>query len=154
DLLAHLGARCTDLPLLLVLTYRPTELLLGGHPFEQVRLELQGRGVCTELAVGFLGRDDVDAYLERAFPGHALPPDFAALVHARTGGNPLFLVDLLRYLRETGVIAPVDGRWALARSVPDLEHSLPQSVRSLLQRKLGQLSDADRRLLAAASVQG
>src|SRR5262249_37950187 len=57
-------------------------------------------------------------------------------------------------LRERGVIAEDAGRWGLARAVPDLERELPESVRALIERKLGWLGDADRRLLAAASVQG
>src|SRR5262249_7718863 len=44
DLLAYLGSRCAAWRLLVVLAYRPTELLLGGHPFLQVQWDLQGRG--------------------------------------------------------------------------------------------------------------
>jgi predicted ATPase len=154
DLLAYLGVRCAGLRLLLVLTYRPTELLVARHPFRQVMLELQGRGVCRDVRLGFLGRADIDAYLALAFPGHALPADFADLIHARTEGNPLFMVDLLRDLRERGVIAEDRGRWGLARAVPDLQNELPESVRGLIQRKLDRLDGGDYRLLAAASVQG
>src|SRR3954468_23189660 len=45
DLLAFLGARCADMRLLLVLAYRPSDLLLGRHPFAAVQPDLQGRGV-------------------------------------------------------------------------------------------------------------
>ena len=48
-----------ELRVLVVATYRPTELLLGPHPFYRVKLELQGRGVCTELSLGFLARQDI-----------------------------------------------------------------------------------------------
>jgi predicted ATPase len=154
DLLAHLGRHCQGLRLLVVLTYRPTELLLGPHPFHRVRLELQGKGVCTELPLGFLGRAQVEHYLALAFPGHAFPADFAGLVHARTEGSPLFMADLLRYLRERGVLAESADRWALARELPDLRRELPESVRSMIQRKLEQLGEADRQLLATAGVQG
>src|SRR5262249_17809821 len=78
----------------------------------------------------------------------------AGLLHAKTEGSPLFLVDLLHYLRDHGVIARQDGRWALAREVPDLRGELPESVRSLIRKKLDQLGEDDRRLLAMASVQG
>jgi hypothetical protein len=36
---------------LLVLTYRPSDLVLGKHPFGPVKLDLQARGVCRELAL-------------------------------------------------------------------------------------------------------
>ena len=35
DLLAYVGSKCAALRLLLVLTYRPTDLLLSKHPFVQ-----------------------------------------------------------------------------------------------------------------------
>ena len=63
DLLSYLGGRCAGLRLLVVLTYRQTELLLGKHPFAAVKPELQGKGVCRELVLGFLGRPDIDRYL-------------------------------------------------------------------------------------------
>ncbi len=154
DLLAHLGRRCPELRVLVVATYRPTEMLLGPHPFHRVKLELQGRGACSELFVGFMGRFDVDRYLALAFPGHRFSTDFADLVYARTEGNPLFMVDLLQYLRQRGVLAEAGGRWSLARKLPDLRKELPESVRSMIERKLERLGDGERRLLWAASVQG
>jgi predicted ATPase len=154
DLLAYLGSRCAGWRLLVVLTYRPSDLLRTQHLFGPVKLDLQGRGLCREIALPFLSRHDLDRYLALAFAGHQFPEEFAAALHARTEGNPLFLVDLLRYLRDSGAIVQDQGRWALARAVPDLQRELPESVRGMIQRKVEQLGEADRRLLMAASVQG
>jgi predicted ATPase len=154
DLLAYLGSRCATWRLLVVVTYRPSDMLLGGHPFRPVQLDLQGRGLCREVPLGFLDRPDVERYLALQFPGHDFPAELADIVHRRTEGNPLFLVDLLRYLCDRGAIVATGGRWALAQVVPDLQRELPESVRSLIRRKLERPSEADRRLLAAASVQG
>jgi predicted ATPase len=154
DLLAHLGRHCANMRLLIVATYRVTEILLGPHPFWGVKLELQSRGVCTELTPALLNRADVGRYLELAFPHHALPEDFADVIHARTEGNPLFTADLLRYLTERGVIAQRDGRWTLAGELPELSQELPESVRSMVARKLDRLNRDDRQLLSTAAVQG
>jgi predicted ATPase len=154
DLLAYLGVKCPALRLLLVLTYRPSDLLLSRHPFGSVQRELQGRGVCHEIALPYLSRDDLDRYLALAFTEHQFPEEFAAAVHDRTGGNPLFMVDLLRYLRDRGVLATEQGRWAVVQPLPDLRRDLPESVRSMVRRKVDQLGEADRRLLTVASVQG
>ncbi len=154
DLLAYLGARCVDLRLLVLLTYRPTEMLLGRQPFVSVQLELQRHGACREVPLGFLSQAEVESYLGLTFPGHRFPPEFVTLIHAKTEGSPLFLVELLRYLRDRGVIAQEGGGWALAQAVPDFERELPESVRSLICKKIGQLGEGDLRLLTAASVQG
>ena len=154
DLLAYLGSKCRAWRLLLVLTYRPSDLLRSQHPFGPVKLELQGRGVCREIALPLLSRDDLVHYLSLAFAGHQFPEELAAVLHTRTEGNPLFMVDLLRYLRDRRVIVQDQGRWALVGAVPDLQRELPESVRGMIQRKVDRLSEADRYLLMAASVQG
>jgi predicted ATPase len=154
DLLAYLGSKCSGWRVLLVLTYRPSDLLRSQHHFGPVKLDLQARGVCREIALPFLSRDDFDRYLTLAFTGHQFPEELAAVLHARTEGNPLFMVDLLRYLRDRGVIVQNQDGWALVRAVPDFQRELPESVRAMIQRKVDQLSTADRHLLMAASVQG
>jgi predicted ATPase len=154
DMLGYLATRFDRLPLLIVVTYRPTELQLGKHPFAHLKLELEGRGACRELALDFLGRDDVERYLGLAFPDHHFPPTLASLIHAKTEGSPLFVVDLLHYLRDRGNLARQEGHWVLTRSPAEIADEVPLSVRSMVQRKLDQLGDDDRRLLTAASVQG
>ncbi|QDV24218.1 serine/threonine-protein kinase [Aureliella helgolandensis] len=154
DLLAYLAGKCDAMSILFVLTYRPTDLALTKHLFGPVKLDLQARGVCRELALEFLPRSDLDQYLSLEFPNHDFPNEFADMVHARTEGSPLFMVDLLRYLRDRQVLAQEQERWILRQSVPDLRRELPESVRGMIQRKIDQLGGDDRRLLVAASVQG
>ncbi len=154
DLLAYLGGKCAEMRVLLVLTYRPTDLAVSRHPFGPVKLDLQARGVCREVALEFLSRADLDRYLALEFPAHVFPEEFAALVHKRTEGSPLFMVDLLRYLRDQQILALEQGRWKLKESVSELQRGLPESVRGMIQRKIEQLGENDRRLLVAASVQG
>ena len=154
DLLAYLGGKCAELRALLIFTYRPTDLAVSRHPFGPVKLDLQARGVCRELALEFLRRPDLDRYLALEFPAHRFPEEFAVLVHERTEGSPLFMADLLRYLRDRQVLALEDGHWALKESVTELQRALPESVRGMIQRKIDQLGDDDRRLLVTASVQG
>jgi predicted ATPase len=154
DLFAYLGRHCPGLPLLLVGAYRSDEMLLGEHTFLPTLQDLQGRGVCTELVPGRLGRAEVERYLALAFPGHGFPPELAATLHARTGGNPLFVADLARYLRDRGVIDRCGDRWELARRVDEAAREMPESVRGLIRRALDRLNPEDRRLLATASAQG
>ncbi|MFL6280767.1 MAG: hypothetical protein ACJ731_11695, partial [Vicinamibacterales bacterium] len=72
----------------------------------------------------------------------------------RTEGHPLFVVDLLRDLRRRQVLRQQDGQWIIGEDLSSLERAMPESVRSLVQRKIDALDEADRRLLGAASVQG
>jgi predicted ATPase len=154
DILAYVGTKLAASHLLILSTYRSAEMLLNKHPFVQVALDMQARGVCSELPLEFLTREDVDQYLALEFPGHAFPPAFASLVYSKTEGNPLFMADVVRYLRDRHVIGRENDRWALVQTVPEIENDLPETVRSMIQRKVAQAGDTDRRLLLAASVQG
>jgi predicted ATPase len=154
DLLAYIGSKCAALRVLLVLTYRPTDLLLNKHPFVSVKRDLQARGICREIKIELLSPRDIEDYLALEFPEHRLPQGLAALIHAKTEGNPLFMVDLLRHLRARQVLAQEQGRWVLAETLPNLEQELPESIRSMIERKIDQLGEEDRRLLVGASVQG
>jgi predicted ATPase len=52
------------------------------------------------------------------------------------------------------VLTQEQGHWQLADAIPDIQRELPESARSMIQRKIEQLGEAERRLLVAASVQG
>lgn len=156
DLLSHLATKFEGTKILVIVTYRPSELLLLKHPFVGVKRELQAHCMCREIEVEFLLASDVERYIGLEFLGNCFPREFAGLIHARTEGNPLFMVDLLRYLRDRKVIVKANGNedWRLAQSLPDLSRAIPQSVGSVIERKVGQLSDRDREVLTAAAVQG
>ena len=152
DLIAYLGRHCPGIRLLIILAYRRDELLLANHPFIPVKQDLQGRGVCRELRLRLLDRADVDRYLDLVCPGHSFPPEVSAVVHTRTGGNPLFVAELVRFLRDRGVLAPRQDRWVLAQPLAATE--MPESIRGLTRRKLGQLAPSDLQLLRAAAAAG
>ncbi|MBI1762199.1 MAG: protein kinase [Acidobacteria bacterium] len=177
DLLSFLAGKFEALRVLIVVTYRPSDMLLAKHPFLQIKPDLQARGVCRELLLEFLNAAEIAEYLALEFPGHRFPPEFPQLIHAKTEGSPLFMADLVRYLRDRNVIRRTDfsllppeteqteafatvslteapATWTLAEALPDIERALPESVRGMIERKLAQLSEDDRKLLTAASVQG
>jgi predicted ATPase len=154
DILNYLAGRFADMRLMVLTTYRPAEMALAQHPFLGITNNLRSRGLFDEIALAFLSPADVDRYLALEFPEHRLPPDFSALIHAKTEGSPLFMADLVRYLRDSGGIIDDHGTWVLARSMSDLPRDLPESVRSMIARKIEQVDERDRALLLAASVQG
>jgi tRNA A-37 threonylcarbamoyl transferase component Bud32/tetratricopeptide (TPR) repeat protein len=154
DMFNYLAGHFAQLRVLVLETHRPSDMALAGNPFLAIRRDLQSRGLFEEIGLGFLDLQDVERYLLLQFPGHQFPADFAAVIHAKTEGSPLFMADLVRYLRDTGGIVEEDGRWALARSLPEGPRDLPESVRGMIQRKIEQVDDTDRKLLVAASVQG
>src|SRR5262249_61331854 len=133
---------------------RGADLERPRHPFLPLVRDLVGRGRGRELVVDGLRRGDIADYLALALPGHRLPAEFLALVDEKTEGNPLFVVDLVRDLKDRDVIRRVDGEWVLTRPLSEVARDVPASIRSLIHRKIDLLDADDRRLLATASVQG
>jgi len=154
DVLNFLASRFAGMRVLVLVTYRPAEMAAAQHPFPSISHDLQARGLFDDLSLDFLDLADVEGYLALAFPGHAFPPSFAAMIHSRTEGSPLFVVDLVRYIHDGGGIRQQSGRWALAGPLPESPRELPASTRGMIARRIEMLDSEDRRLLVAASVQG
>ncbi|MEO8131192.1 MAG: AAA family ATPase, partial [Bryobacteraceae bacterium] len=154
DLLSFVVPRCAHIPACILGTYRPSDLAMARHPFVDVKLELQTHRSCRDIELACLGLEDVEAYVALEFPGNTFPREFAAAIFDRTEGNPLFFVDLLRDLKNTGIIAQQNGVWELAYPLADARDLLPDSVRAMVERKIGRLNEDHRRLLQIASVEG
>ncbi len=154
DLVNYLAGRFDQMRVLVLATYRPADMALAQHPFLAIRDNLRTHSALNEIPLGFLDRRDVQRYIEITFPQHRLPASLADLIHTKTDGSPLFMADVVRYLRDSGSLVQNDGTWVLTRSEADAFQELPASIRSMIARKIERLSDADRKLLVAASVQG
>ena len=143
DLLGFLAPKLAHLRGLVLITYRPTDLTVSKHPFLRLKADLSAHGVLREVPVAFLTEQDVARYVSSQLP--EAPRDLAPLIYRKTEGNPLFMVDLVRYLRER---EGTDG-WAA-----EIERNIPESLRGMIERKLESLDDHEQQLLRVAAVQG
>ena len=157
DLLTYITTNFERLPLAILATYRVSELRAANHPFLALARELEAHGRARELVLEFLTLEDVREYVTLTFGSAPFCASLARFIHAKTEGNPLFMADLARDLRDRGVIVREGEhgeRWQLTRELRELEREVPASIRSMVQRKIDALSESDRRLLVVASVQG
>ncbi len=156
DVWTYLCDRCPTMRILILVCYRPELLFPAEHVFVRLKLALQAHGICREIALSLLSRDNVACYIDKAFPGHCFPQEFTRLIHLRTEGNPLFMVALLAHLRHLQVIVadPGSGCWDLHGPLYDIEHDMPESIQGLIDLKIQLLGDENRRLLVCAAVQG
>jgi tRNA A-37 threonylcarbamoyl transferase component Bud32 len=154
DMLNYLAGRFDQMRLLIVATYRPADMTLGQHPFIAIRGDLAAHGDLVEVPLTFLQLPDVEQYLSIHFPQHRFPPSLAELIHQKTDGSPLFMAEVVRYLRDSGSLAEQDGTWVLTRPQSEAFQELPVSIRSMIARKIERLEDLDRKIMLAASVQG
>ena len=154
ELLATLARRREAAQLFVIGTYRPVEVLTRDHPLKEMKQELQVHGRCEELALDFLSEGAVGDYLTRRFGAQTFPDTLTRLIHRHTDGNPLFMVNVTQDLIQREVLTQHDGHWALSGQKAAELGGVPDSLRQLIERQLGQVSAADRAVLEAASVAG
>jgi len=154
DLLRHLCQRIGNQRLLIAGTFRPEDIELSNHPLKSYKAEMQAHKLCEEVALGSLSREHIAAYLDATFAPNDFPPELTSLVHDKTEGHPLFATSLLQYLSERGDIAKVNTHWSLARPLSEMELEAPESVRSMISKKIDALEEAERRALEYASIEG
>ncbi|MFL5782621.1 MAG: ATP-binding protein [Thermoleophilaceae bacterium] len=154
SLLRHVATHDAPLRLLVLGTYRDSELA-SGHPLTPLLADLHREEGVSRIPLDGLDESGVVAIMEAA-AGHEMNDDGRRLARAivrETGGNPFFVGELLRHLRESGaVVQGDDGRFRIEGDIAEL--GLPQSVREVVGRRVERLSDDGRRALSVAAVIG
>jgi serine/threonine protein kinase len=154
DLLRHLSRRISNQRLLIAGTYRGGDVELNDHPLKMLMLEMQAHDLCEEMLLYSLSYEHVADYLDAQFEPNDFPPEFPALVHAKTEGHPLFVTGLLQLLVERGDISNAGNHWSLTRELAEMDLEAPETVRSMIRKKLESLEEDDRHALQYASVEG
>ena len=149
ELLGYLARRKPPARLLVIGTHRPAAHAAPDHPLPRIALGLRERSLCTDVSLAPLGLDAVEAYLRARLPASA-SAQMAALaerIHARTEGNPLFVVRVTDELLRNGA----------AGDEPDTDArvaAIPPTLRDLLRSQMAILPVRERETLDVASVVG
>jgi serine/threonine protein kinase/tetratricopeptide (TPR) repeat protein len=69
------------------------------------------------------------------FVNSNFPSEFLAYVYERTSGNPFFIIEVLKYLLENGVVALKDSVWAVDVE-KQKESAIPDSIEAVLLNNL------------------
>ena len=158
-LISTIARRSEPARLLIIGTYRPVEILARDHPLRTMKQELELHRNCEELRLKLLSEPDIQDYLAMRLKGDA-PRQFGALapvIHARTDGNPLFMVNMVDYLlADAGLLV---GSRQISRAEWDemvRTHRLDalRTIRHMIERNLELLKPEEQAILEAASVAG
>ncbi|MGH6909423.1 MAG: ATP-binding protein, partial [Phenylobacterium sp.] len=149
-LLRRLAERLRESPVLMIGTYRDTDLD-AGQPFAETMRELIRERLAEDIPLKRLGATDVAALLEgRAH--QAPPPELVSLIFAETEGNPFFVEELYRHLDESQKLFAPDGYFRSGISIADTD--VPRGIRLVIEHRLAKVSETCRRLLTAGAVAG
>ncbi|MCP3464574.1 AAA family ATPase [Bradyrhizobium sp. CCGUVB23] len=154
DVLSRLARRDRKAAILVLATYRPMEVAVGGHPVKAVHQDLHIHGHATELALDRLTGSDVERYLALRFNSAELAGELVERVFARTEGQPLFVTSLLDHLVAQGVLVEDSGGWRLEREEVASHDSMPRDLQGMIARQIDHLTAEERSLLEVASAAG
>jgi DNA-binding CsgD family transcriptional regulator len=151
SLLRSLARAVRTMPVMIIATYRDDELA-PGNPLYDVLLPLVREAGAERIPLRRLGSPDIVNMISERY---RLPDNDAGLLadelQRRTGGNPFYIVELLRSMEHSGVLRADDGCW---RFDPSLEIEIPMLVRQLIERRMQELSPQTRAMLQYAAILG
>lgn len=154
--LEHLRRRLDErpAPLLLVAVTRSE-----GRPAGLDRLcrRLRREGWREEVTLGRLSADEVGEMVRGLAGMREGATLFSRRLHQETGGNPLFVLETLRALMETGLLHQESHGWRTtfdATTEDYRELPLPRTVREVIAARLGRLSEGAAQIIGAAAVLG
>src|SRR5437764_6199792 len=152
-LLRHLVRTAADCPLLVIGTYRDTDVD-RTHPLSAMVGDLRRDPHVTRLALAGLDTAGVAEYLVgRA--GHDLPAveQLAGLLRDQTEGNPFFLGEVVQHLVEAGAFFRAGDRWQADEEV-FARIGVPEGIRDVIGRRLSALPDQLSEVLRVAAIVG
>jgi serine/threonine protein kinase/tetratricopeptide (TPR) repeat protein len=107
----------------------------------------------TRLPLPRLGTKDLVRLLADTLKSAHLAEELAGRIGVKSDGNPFFVFEILRGLREGQFITKrSDGTWATTREIRDIQ--VPSSVVDLVQARVSDLGAEERNALEVASCVG
>ena len=144
QLLRHLVREPTPRRVLFLGTYRESEIS-DRHPLHELIGDLRREGTLRRLELGGLAENEV-AELVAELASAPASESFVRALHGETEGNPFFIEEVVRHIRDTS--------GALSEEVTLEEAGVPEGVREVTSRRLRRLSESTREVLLVASVIG
>lgn len=164
-LLRGILTRCRqdEVPLVAVITYR-TEKHEDAEP-EALQPLMEERELKRDpIALTGLERSDLETLLDQLYPGLTYRDDMPWIVDQvleRSGGNPAFILEMLRDLAVEGGADPIIEKteadtWRLARvlTADELAGVLPMNISESLERRIDAVPESCLPVLEYASLLG
>jgi len=149
-LLHYLARGAYKESLLLLGAYRETDID-EKHPLSPVLTELNRERLLQFVLLKRMSFDDVSEMIKQILEQDDVPKEFCELVYEKTRGNPFFLEEVIRSLKEEEVIFREKNKWKF-KQVSSIE--FPETVKSVVKARISRLDEECRNVLTMASFIG
>ena len=138
-----------DVPLLLIVAYRPDEGTIE-------ELQKEAASICPErsrlLQLAPLTREETGSLIQRLLQIDDLPIKMREVILDRAEGNPFFVEELLRSLLDTGALSFRDGRVVATADIHSVD--VPETLQGVLVARIDLLANDHKNALQSAAVIG
>jgi predicted ATPase len=150
-LLMHYLARGVHKESLLILGAYRDAYVDDQHPLSPVLTELNRERRLQSVLLKRLSFDDASEMIKRTLEQDDVPREFCKLVYEKARGNPFFVEEVIKSLKEEEVIYREKSKWNI-KKVSRIE--FPKTVKSVIKRRISRLDDESQRVLTLASFVG
>ena len=147
--LAHLARKDEGLPLVIVGTYRDTDLV-RTHPLPTLLTDLRREHRVKRIPLPRLTEAEVGSMIDSFF-GTGIAMDIIESISEETQGNPFFIQEITTHLQDEGAIDQT-GTWV--SDIPIDDYGIPEGVREVVGRRLESLGGDAVATLEVAAVIG
>jgi tetratricopeptide (TPR) repeat protein/KaiC/GvpD/RAD55 family RecA-like ATPase len=149
-LLHYLARSVQKAPLFLLGAYRSTDID-AKHPLTQVLTELNRERLPESIQLKRMSPNDISQMIKNILEQKDFPEEFCKLVYEKTRGNPFFVEEVVKSLKEEGVIHREGNKWTF-EDVSRIE--FPETVKSVVKARISHLDEECQDVLTMASFVG
>jgi class 3 adenylate cyclase/tetratricopeptide (TPR) repeat protein len=149
-LLQHIVQQLHEMPVLMVGTYRDTELDVARSLASALK-ELLRQRLAHDLLLKPLPSTEVSAMLQGR-SGYEPTARLVAAIYEETEGNPFFVEEIFKHLAEEGKLFDADGQWHSDLRIDELD--VPRGVLLVIGHRLERITQECKHTLATAAVIG
>jgi len=136
--------------LLLVGAYRDNEVD-EKHPLFPVLTELNRERLLQPVPLKRMSLNDVTEMIKQILEQDDVPTEFCQLVYEKTRGNPFFVEEVIKSLKEEELITREANIWKI-KEVSKIE--FPETVKSVVKARINRLDEECKSVLTTASFLG
>ncbi len=149
-LLHYLARGIYKTSLLFLGAYRDTDID-EKHPLSPVLTELNRERLLQSVSLRRMSFGDASDLIRQILEQDDVSKEFCELVYKKTRGNPFFIEEVIKSLKEEGVIFREENQWKI-KEVSRIE--FPKTVKSVIKARISRLDDECQNILTLASFVG
>lgn len=149
-LLHYLARGIQDEPLVILCAHRESDIN-EKHPLSSILMELNRERSVRAISLKRMSPNDITDMIKQSLEQDDVSIEFCQLVYEKTRGNPFFVEEVMKSLKEEQTIYREENKWKI-KNVSSIE--FPKSVKSVVKSRIERTDAECQNALVMASIIG